>query len=70
MCGRLTILGLAGDLRTPANGQWEIISPPGAEIPVLVVPTGEAQQVARETRDAGPPARPLRGAACILLPQP
>ncbi|MGW0537054.1 acetate/propionate family kinase [Streptomyces sp. NPDC003032] len=50
VCARLTALGLAGGLRMPAAGRPDIVSEPGAPIPVIVVPTGEAQQVDRETR--------------------
>ncbi|GGI93832.1 hypothetical protein GCM10010121_000240 [Streptomyces brasiliensis] len=41
VCVRLTVLGLAGGLRTHAAARPEIISRPGARVPVMVVPTGE-----------------------------
>ncbi len=52
VCARLTALGLRGGLRVieGAVPDTEVISPPGAEVPVVVVPTGEARQVDRETR--------------------
>ncbi|MEU2563047.1 acetate/propionate family kinase [Streptomyces longispororuber] len=50
VCARLSVLGLAGGLRPLVAERPEIVSEPGARVPVLVVPTGEAQQVARETR--------------------
>jgi acetate kinase len=57
VCARLTALGLAGGLRTPSADGPEIVSEPAAHVPVIVVPTGEAQQVCHETR------RLLRGLA-------
>lgn len=51
VCARLTALGLTGGLRTPDDmSRPAIISGPRAEIPVVVVPTGEAQQIDYETR--------------------
>jgi len=50
VCDRLPALGLAGGLRAIVAERPEIISEPGARVPVIVVPTGEAQQVDRETR--------------------
>ncbi|MEU1252635.1 acetate/propionate family kinase [Streptomyces chartreusis] len=51
VCNRLTALGLTGGLRTPDDASRPaVVSGPGAEIPVVVVPTGEAQQIDHETR--------------------
>lgn len=51
VCGRLTALGLTGGLRTPAPGGGpRFVGAPGAAVPVVVVPTGETEQVDRETR--------------------
>ena len=53
ICAGLATLGLAGGLRVPAGGSEapaELLSGPGAETPVVLVPTGEARQVALETR--------------------
>ncbi|MEU1889572.1 acetate/propionate family kinase [Streptomyces pristinaespiralis] len=50
VCAQLTSLGLAGGLLMPTTGWPDIISAQGAAIPVVVVPTGETQQVDRETR--------------------
>ncbi|WP_030213900.1 acetate/propionate family kinase [Streptomyces bikiniensis] len=50
VCARLPALGLAGGLRPVVAERPEIVSGPGARVPVLVVPTGEARQVDRETR--------------------
>jgi acetate kinase len=50
VCARLTTLGLTGGLRTPSADRPAIVSDPTAHIPVIVVPTGEAQQVDHETR--------------------
>jgi acetate kinase len=50
ICARLAALGLTGGLRGLVAERPEIISGPEARIPVIVVPTGEAQQVDRETR--------------------
>jgi acetate kinase len=50
ICARLSALGLTGGLRGLVAERPEIISGPEARIPVIVVPTGEAQQVDRETR--------------------
>ncbi|MFJ1812518.1 MULTISPECIES: acetate/propionate family kinase [unclassified Streptomyces] len=50
VCGRLTALGLTGGLRIPDTGRPAVVSGPGAAVPVVVVPTGEAQQVDYETR--------------------
>ncbi|MFI9770270.1 acetate/propionate family kinase [Streptomyces sp. NPDC052415] len=50
VCARLTALGLAGGLRTSSADGPEIVSEPAAHVPVIVVPTGEAQQVCHETR--------------------
>jgi acetate kinase len=53
ICARLSVLGVAGGLR-PADGvtrgRAELVSGPSAGVPVIVVPTGEARQVERETR--------------------
>jgi acetate kinase len=50
VCARLGVLGLGGGLLAPAPGRPRIVSSPGAAVPVVVVPTGETAQVARETR--------------------
>ncbi len=50
VCARLSALGLTGGLREVVAERPGIISGPGARIPVIVVPTGEAQQADRETR--------------------
>ncbi|MET9934060.1 MULTISPECIES: acetate/propionate family kinase [unclassified Streptomyces] len=50
VCARLSVLGLTGGLRPLVAERPEIVSEPGARVPVLVVPTGEARQVDRETR--------------------
>lgn len=50
VCAGLPTLGLRGDLRALVAERPEIVSKPGARVPVIVVPTGEAQQVDRETR--------------------
>ncbi|GGX89017.1 acetate/propionate family kinase [Streptomyces minutiscleroticus] len=53
VCGRLAALGLSGGLRTPDGdrpGRPEVVSGPDAAVPVVVVPTGETQQVDHETR--------------------
>ncbi|MFD4987657.1 acetate/propionate family kinase [Streptomyces sp. NPDC058374] len=50
VCARLPALGLTGDLRALVAERPEIVSGPGAPVPVVVVPTGEAQQADRETR--------------------
>ncbi|MGW7066750.1 acetate/propionate family kinase [Streptomyces sp. NPDC054855] len=50
VCARLATLGLTGGLRALVAERPEIVSPPGARVPVIVVPTGEAEQVDKETR--------------------
>lgn len=50
VCAGLPALGLVGGLRAVVAERPEIISDPGARVPVVVVPTGEAQQVDLETR--------------------
>ncbi len=53
VCAGLTTLGLTGGLRVPAGGSEapaELLSDPGADTPVVLVPTGETRQVALETR--------------------
>ncbi|WP_256069777.1 MULTISPECIES: acetate/propionate family kinase [unclassified Streptomyces] len=53
VCAGLRTLGPAGGLRVPVGGSQapaELLSGPGAETPVVLVPTGEARQVAVETR--------------------
>ncbi|MER6662828.1 hypothetical protein ABT309_38375 [Streptomyces microflavus] len=50
VCAGLPVLGLTGGLRPVVTERPEIVSEPGARVPVVVVPTGEAQQVDRETR--------------------
>lgn len=46
----LGVLGIGGGLDPAAPGRSAVVSPPGAAVPVLVVPTGEIPQIARETR--------------------
>lgn len=49
VCARLATLGIQGGL-DPDNPQRAVaVSSPGARVPVLVVPTGETQQIAAET---------------------
>ncbi|MFE3033104.1 acetate/propionate family kinase [Streptomyces canus] len=51
VCTRLTALGLTGGLRTPDDASRPaIVSGPGADIPIVMVPTGEARQIDHETR--------------------
>ncbi|MGW7313508.1 acetate/propionate family kinase [Streptomyces sp. NPDC054865] len=50
----LGVLGVAGGLEAANPTQPARISPPGAAVPVLVVPTGEIAQIARETRATAP----------------
>ncbi|MCQ4205551.1 acetate/propionate family kinase [Streptomyces longispororuber] len=50
VCARLSVLGLTGGLRPVIAERPEIVSAPDARIPVVVVPTGEAQQIDLETR--------------------
>ncbi|QTA36668.1 acetate/propionate family kinase [Streptomyces sp. CA-256286] len=50
VCAGLPVLGLTSGLRPVVTERPEIVSEPGARVPVIVVPTGEAQQVDRETR--------------------
>ncbi|MEU0157651.1 acetate/propionate family kinase [Streptomyces sp. NPDC006261] len=50
VCAGLATLGLTGGLRALVAERPEIVSEPGALVPVIVVPTGEAQQVDRECR--------------------
>jgi acetate kinase len=50
VCAGLGVLGVTGGLRPVNVRQDTVVSPAGARVPVLVVPTGEGQQVARETR--------------------
>ncbi|MEV7190191.1 acetate/propionate family kinase [Streptomyces sp. NPDC093510] len=50
VCARLPTLGLTGGLRPVVAERPEIVSGPGARVPVLVVPTGEARQIDREAR--------------------
>ncbi len=49
-CAGLSVLGLAGGLAPDNPRVPTVISPSGAAVPVIVVPTGETWQVARETR--------------------
>lgn len=58
VCGGLRVLGLPELLSDAVGDKPAVISPVGAAVPVLVVPTGEIQQVAAETRAvlAGPPS--------------
>ncbi|MFC8104360.1 acetate/propionate family kinase [Streptomyces sp. NPDC057363] len=53
VCARLTSLGLRGGLLSPDGAIVDrpaVVSAEGAAVPVIVVPTGEARQVDRETR--------------------
>ncbi|WP_239475438.1 acetate/propionate family kinase [Streptomyces sp. CS131] len=50
VCAGLSTLGLKGGLRAVVPERAEIVSESGARVPVVVVPTGEAQQVERESR--------------------
>ncbi|WP_234347875.1 acetate/propionate family kinase [Streptomyces specialis] len=52
VCAGLAVLGVRGGLTVPRAGDEDAfrVSPPGAEVPVVVVPTGEIRQVAAETR--------------------
>ncbi|MFA3872931.1 acetate/propionate family kinase [Streptomyces sp. MMCC 100] len=53
VCARLSALGVRGGLLTPDGATVDspaVVSADGAAVPVIVVPTGEAQQVDRETR--------------------
>lgn len=50
VCAGLTALGVEGGLRAVVPERAEIISAPGTRVPIVVVPTGEAQQVDRESR--------------------
>lgn len=50
VCAGLSVFGLTGGLRPLVAERPEIISEPGARVPVVVVPTGEAQQINVETR--------------------
>lgn len=46
----LGVLGIEGDLTTPDPREPTVVSRPGAAVPVVVVPTGEVFEVARQTR--------------------
>lgn len=53
VCAGLGILGVTGGLRVPAaddDAPAQLVSAPEAAVPVVVVPTGEARQIDRETR--------------------
>lgn len=50
VCARLSVLGLTGGLRPVVAERPEIVSVPDARVPVVVIPTGEAQQIYLETR--------------------
>ncbi|MGW6273775.1 acetate/propionate family kinase [Streptomyces sp. NPDC055060] len=50
VCERLSVLGLTGGLRPVIAERPEIVSAPDARVPVVVVPTGETQQIDLETR--------------------
>ncbi|MEV7442585.1 acetate/propionate family kinase [Streptomyces sp. NPDC091204] len=49
VCARLATLGIQGGLDPDDPQRATAVSPPGARVPVLVVPTGETQQIAAET---------------------
>jgi acetate kinase len=50
ICQRLSLLGVRGEGLAPVIDVDAVISPPSAQVPVLVIRTGEAQQIAKETR--------------------
>ncbi|MFB8106455.1 acetate/propionate family kinase [Streptomyces sp. NPDC056007] len=50
VCAGLSVFGLTGGLRPLVAERPEIVSEPGARVPVVVIPTGEAQQIDVETR--------------------
>ncbi|MCY0929080.1 acetate/propionate family kinase [Streptomyces sp. H27-H1] len=50
VAGGLAVLGIKGGLSPENPTEPVAVSTPGAAVPVLVVPTGEIQQIARETR--------------------
>ncbi|MFI5809126.1 hypothetical protein [Streptomyces sp. NPDC051561] len=50
VCAGLGVLGLGGGLAEGNPTDAAVVSPDGAAVTVLVVPTGETQQVAAETR--------------------
>lgn len=53
VCAGLGILGVTGGLRVPEaadDAPAQLVSAPDAAVPVVVVPTGEALQIDRETR--------------------
>ncbi|MFF0553907.1 acetate/propionate family kinase [Streptomyces sp. NPDC004311] len=52
VAGRLSVLGVQPGLEPVDPDEDVLVSTPGAKIPVLVVPTGETQQIALETRTA------------------
>ncbi|MGW9188264.1 acetate/propionate family kinase [Streptomyces rubiginosohelvolus] len=54
VCSGLGVLGINGGLteENPTHGHGAVVSPSGAAVPVLVIPTGETRQVAKETRAA------------------
>ncbi|MFJ3202419.1 acetate/propionate family kinase [Streptomyces sp. NPDC086989] len=60
VCAGLSVLGLTGGLRPVVAERPEIVSAPGARVPVVVVPTGEAQQIDLETRALLVHGRPAR----------
>ncbi|MFF0048992.1 acetate/propionate family kinase [Streptomyces sp. NPDC005498] len=51
VCSGLGVLGITGGLTEGNPPDGAVVSPRGAAVPVLVVPTGEIQQVAAETRE-------------------
>lgn len=50
VCAGLGVLGVAGGLASQNPSDPAVVSANGAQVPVLVVPTGETQQVALVTR--------------------
>ncbi|MEE1751556.1 acetate/propionate family kinase [Streptomyces sp. SP18CS02] len=50
VCAGLGVLGLTGGLAPDNPARDAVVSAPDAKVPVLVIPTGEPQQVAVETR--------------------
>jgi acetate kinase len=52
ICAGLGVLGVSGGLGPAADADDTVVSAPGAAVPVLVVPTGEIQQLVIEVRSA------------------
>lgn len=60
VCAGLGVLGIEGGLTAGNPVDDAVVSPRGAAVPVLVVPTGEVPQIARETRSALAGGRPTK----------